>query len=392
MNKNDRTQWNLNTKLNHPSRVGPSPDNPPLLNPIYQSVKYVVAPDKAFGDQFIYSRISNPTVRQLELSLAEIQKKEDCLVFASGIAAVTGTFLGLLSAGDHMISFRELYKPSRMFIKNILPRFGVETTLLSLGRLDQLEAAIIPGKTKLIHFESPTNPNLEIADIEKIVSIAHKNGVLVSMDGTFAGLHQHTDAGVDLMIQSLTKYGNGHGDVLAGSVAGKKDVINKIRSMGIYIGATLDPQAAALIERGLKTYMLRYERHCKNAQKVAEFLSTHPKIEKVFYPGLKNHPGHELASKQMKDMGGIVSFILKDKSVTSEAFAHKLKLIQYAVSLGATESIIAPTHFFFGDDLSAEEKAEMGISEYSLRLSVGLEDAEDVITDLEVALGMGGHS
>lgn len=387
MNKNERAHWNLNTKLNHPEHINTAVDNPPLLNPIYQSVKFVVSPNASFGDQFIYSRISNPTVRQLELSLAEVQKKEDCQVFASGIAAVTGTFLGLLSAGDHMISFRELYKPSRLFIKNTLPRFGVDSTLLSLGKLGELESAIIPGKTKLIHFESPTNPNLEIADIERIVSIAHKHGVLVSMDGTFAGLHQHTQFDVDLMIQSLTKYGNGHGDVLAGSVAGKKDVIAKIRSMAVYIGATMDPHAAALVERGLKTYMLRYERHCKNAQKVAEFLSTHPKIEKVFYPGLKNHPGHELAVKQMKDMGGIVSFILKGTSVTAEAFAHKLKLIQYAVSLGATESIIAPTHFFFGDDLNADEKEAMGISEYSLRLSVGLEDAEDVIADLREALG-----
>jgi cystathionine beta-lyase/cystathionine gamma-synthase len=151
-------------------------------------------------------------------------------------------------------------------------------------------------------------------------------------------------------------------------------------------GMSLDPHAAFLVERGLKTYMLRFERHTKNAQLVAEFLNTHPKVKKVFYPGLTNHAGHDLAKKQMKDMGGMVSFVLDDKGQNADQFSHKLKLIQFAVSLGATESIICPTHLFFGDDLSAEDKEEMGINPYSLRLSVGLEDAEDLIEDLKTAL------
>lgn len=383
-NNDNRKNWSLFTRVNHPARYLPADTNPPLLTPIYQSVKFVVNPDLPYQDQFIYSRISNPTIRQLEMTLADIQQKEDCLVYASGIAAISATMLSLLKTGDHVITFRELYRPARMLIRDLLPNFGIESSVLKLSELDKLEAAIIPGKTKLIHFESPTNPNLEIANIEEIIRIARKQNVIVSMDGTFAGLHQHTQFDIDLMINSLTKFANGHGDVLAGSVAGNRHLIQKIRYMSITLGATLDPHAAFLVERGLKTYLLRVERHAKNAEKVAQFLVTHPKVEKVFYPGLETHPNHALAKKQMSDMGAVVSFVLKEEK--AEEFCKKLQLIQMAVSLGATESIICPTHFFFGDDLNAEEKAQMGISHRSLRLSVGLEDPHDIIGDLRAAL------
>lgn len=379
--------WKINTRLNHPQRVTPAASNLPLLAPIYQSVKFVVSEELAYGNQFIYSRISNPTLRQLEISLADIQNKEDCIVFGSGIAAISGPLLGLLKSGDHMITFRELYKPGRVFIRDMLPKFGIESSILKITELDALEKAIIPGKTKLIHFESPTNPNLDLADIERIIKIARKHNLLVSMDGTFAGIHQHTEFDIDLMIHSLTKYGNGHGDVLAGSVAGSKTLIAQIRKMTIMLGATLDPQGANLVERGLKTYMLRYERHAKNAMSVAGFLNSHPKIKKVYFPGLGSHRGHDLAKKQMREMGAVVSFVLDESAgLNADQFAHKLKLIQFSVSLGSTESIICPTQLFFGDDLSAADKAEMGIGPNSLRLSVGLEDADDIIDDLKSLL------
>ena len=387
MKQENRKNWKLSTRLNHPKRVIPSETNPPLLAPIYQSVKFVVSQELSVGNQFIYSRVSNPSIRQLELALAEFQNKEECIVFASGIAAISGMLLGLLKSGDHIITFRELYKPGRIFIRDILPRFGIESTILKLSHLEELENAIQPGKTKLIHFESPTNPNLDVADIERILSIAKKYQVLVSMDGTFAGLHQHGEYDIDLMVQSLTKFGNGHGDVLAGSLAGKKNLMDKIRQMTISLGATLDPHASFLVERGLKTYLLRIERHAQNAAKVAAFLNDHPHIKRVFYPGLSSHPGHDLAQKQMTDMGAMVSFILDPAlGLTADQFAHRLKLIQFAVSLGATESIICPTHFFFGDDLTPHDKEEMGIGPYSLRFSVGLEDIEDIIEDLKQAL------
>ena len=387
MKNDNRKNWKLNTRLNHPIRVTPTKENPPLLAPIYQSVKFVVADETNYGDQYIYTRVSNPSLRQLEMLLADLQNKEECIVLSSGIASITGALLALLKTGDHIITFRELYKPARIFIRDMLPKFGIESSILKLTQLDELEQIIQPGKTKLIHFESPTNPNLDIADIDRIIKIARKHNILVSMDGTFAGLHQHTEFDVDLMFHSLTKFGNGHGDVLAGSIAGTKTLIQQIRQMTIMLGATLDPHASFLVERGLKTYLLRFERHTKNAGKVAGYLNQHPKIKKVFYPGLPEHKGHELACKQMKDMGAVVSFILDTSGQNADQFAHKLKLIQFAVSLGATESIICPTHLFFGDDLNPADKEVMGINTHSLRLSVGLEDAEDLIDDLKQALG-----
>lgn len=387
MNEQNRRNWKTSTKLNHPQSVSLGPGNRPILSPIFQSAKFVVSEKVSLGSQFIYTRISNPTLKQLEIGLAEIQKKDDCIVLSSGIAAITGTILGLLKSGDHMISFREIYKPARSFIRDTLLRFGIESTLLKVTQLNSLEEAIIPGKTKLIHFESPTNPHLDIADIEKIISIARKHNILVSMDGTFGGLHQHAEFDIDVMIQSLTKFGNGHGDVIAGSIAARSDLIHEIRQMTINLGATLDPHAAFMIERGLKTYLLRYERQTKNAGMIAEFLEQHPKVEKVYYPGLARHPQGDLARKQMKDMGAMLAFTLKvDAFESAETFCYRLKLIQFAVSLGSTETLICPTLTFFGEDLSEDDKREMGMSRHSLRLSVGLEDPEDIINDLQSAL------
>lgn len=383
----DRRHWDINTRLNHPVEVEIHEGNKPLLQPIYNSAKFTPSENYPYWDQFIYSRISNPTTRQLELTLAEIQGKEDCIVMSSGIAALTGTFLSVLSAGDHIVTFRELYKPARMYIREFLPKFNISNTVLSLSNLNELAGAITPT-TKLIHFESPSNPNLDIADIEYILKVAREKGVLVSMDGTFAGLHQHTQFDIDIMIHSLTKFANGHGDVIAGSIAGKKDVIKKIREMGHYLGAALDPQASYLIERGLKTYMLRYERQTRTAGELADFLSNHPKVKMVRYPGLKTHKGHELAKKQMRDMGAVVAFEI-DPSVAASAdkFCHKLKLIQLAASLGSSESIICPTQTFFGADLDAHDKSQIGINTHTLRLSVGLEDSKDLMADLAAALG-----
>lgn len=383
----ERNNWGASTKLNHPVEISLPEGNKPLLQPIYHSAKFTPGENIPYWDQFIYGRISNPTTRQLELTLAELQKKEDCIVLSSGIGAISTMFLSLLQNGDHMITFRELYKPGRVFIKDILPRYGISSSILSLNSLHELESAITKN-TKLIHFESPTNPHLQMADIDGIIKIARKHNLIITMDGTFAGLHQHTQFDIDVMLQSLTKFGNGHGDVIAGSLAGKKEMIKKIREVSTYIGAHLDPQAAYLIERGLKTYFLRYEKQSQTAFKVAGYLESHPKVKWVHYPSLNSFPGIELARKQMKDMGAVIAFEI-DQSVAESAdkFCHKLELIQLAASLGATETIICPTQTFFGQDLNESEKSSMKISQYSLRMSVGLEDADDLITDLKKALG-----
>lgn len=388
MKENKRDNWNINTRLNHPAQIELHQGNRPLIPPIYNSAKFTPTEGIPYWDQYIYSRISNPTVRQLELSLADIQKQEDCIVFSSGIAALSTTFLLLLKSGDHMITFRELYKPARVFIRDYLKRFNISSSVMSLGDLANLEEIITPS-TRLIHFESPTNPNLEIADIDLLIKLARKHNLLISMDGTFAGLHQHHQYGIDIMIQSLTKFANGHGDVIAGAISGKKEIIQNIRDMSVYLGASIDPQAAYLISRGLKTYQLRYDRQCATALKIAEYLSEQKAVKRVLYPGLASHPQHELARKQMKDMGAVVSFELNsDSKLTAEKFCHRLQLIQLAASLGSTESIICPTNIIFGQDLSEKDKTEMGINNYSLRLSVGLEDFDDLVMDLKTVLDL----
>ncbi len=373
------------TKLNHAPEVTIPAGNIPILSPIYQTAKFSPGEGLPVTSQFLYTRVSNPTLRELELTLAELQKTDDCIVVGSGMAAITGAILGLMKAGDHMISFRESYRPGRIFIRSTLKRFGMSSSVLSLFRLNEIEKEIRP-ETRIIYFESPTNPHLDIADIKRIVEIARKHKILVMMDATFGGPHQHTDFGVDIFIQSLTKYANGHGDVIAGSIAGGKSNIHEIRQMTINLGATLDPHAAYLIQRGLRTYHLRYERAATSAQTIAEFLEKHPRIKKVYYPGLKSHPAHELARRQMSSMGGILAFEIVPEAGDALSFCHRLSLLQFTASVGSTESLICPTAMFFGDDLSEKEAQSMGINSRSLRLSVGLEHPDDIIADLERAL------
>jgi cystathionine beta-lyase/cystathionine gamma-synthase len=383
-----RKSWAINTCLNHPEHVKILQGNRPLIQPIYNSAKFTTTSEHPFSEQFIYGRVGNPTTRQLESAISEIQGREDTIIVSSGIAAISQTFLGLLNCGEHMISFRQIYKPARMFIRNHLGRFGIKNTIMSLSHLDQLESKITP-ETKLIHFESPTNPHLEVADIEAIIKIARKHGVHVSMDGTFGGLHQHKEFDIDVIIQSLTKFGNGHGDIIAGAISGRKELISKIRETSHYFGAHLDPQAAYLIMRGLKTYMIRYKHQCQTAEELARYLSHHPKIKKVMYPGLESHKGHSLARKQMTDMGAIMAFEI-DPGVaeSAEVFCHKLNLIQLAASVGSTESIICPTLQFFGLDLSTDEREELGINPFTVRLSVGLEDLKDLKEDFDSVLSV----
>jgi cystathionine beta-lyase/cystathionine gamma-synthase len=382
----DRDKLHESTRANHPPEVKIPAGNRPILSPIYQTAKFSPGEGVPVQSQFFYTRVSNPTLRELELSLSELQKTEDCIVVGSGMAAITGAILGLMKSGDHMIAFRESYRPGRIFIRSTLKRFGMSSTVLSLSDLETLEGSLTPT-TRMIYFESPTNPHLDIADIKKIVSFARKKKILVVMDATFGGPHQHRDLGVDIFIQSLTKYVNGHGDVIAGSISGAREIIHEIRQMTINLGATLDPHAAFLIQRGLKTYHLRYERAAASAQAVAEFLEKHPRIKKVYYPGLKSHPAHELAKSQMSSMGGILAFEIDSGVGDALAFCHRVKLLQFTASVGSSESLICPTLMFFGDDLSQDEAKALGINAHSVRLSIGLEHPDDIMSDLKTALG-----
>jgi cystathionine beta-lyase/cystathionine gamma-synthase len=365
------------TTVLHPKSVELPPGNMPVVKPIYQSVKFHVSPDVPMSEQFVYSRISNPGLRRLEIMLADLQKKEDCLVLGSGLSAVSGTLLGLLQAGDHMISAVEIYKPARLIIRDILPRYGITSTLISLKDLSVLKEQIIPGKTKLLYFESPSNPHCQLSDIDGLIKFCEENKILLVMDGTFGGLHQHTNSGIDVMIQSLTKYANGHGDVTAGSIATSKILLQKIRQITNFLGAALDPHAGFLIERGLKTYFMRYERHTKNAMEVAQYLRTHEKIKRVFYPE------GPLAQKQMPQSGGVLSFELDPSAGTALEFCHRCELFQFTASLGSPETLVSPTLNFFGDDLSEDLQREMGINQFTVRLAVGLEHPEDIKAELD---------
>jgi cystathionine beta-lyase/cystathionine gamma-synthase len=368
----------ISTLLNHPPRVELKSGNLAIVAPIYQTAKFVLSQDMPYSDQFVYSRVSNPTLTELEMTLALLQGEEESVVFASGLAAITNSLLALLKTGDHLLFFREIYRPTRVFINQTLKNFGIESSMIPLEDFEQLENNVKPGKTKVLYFESPTNPNLKVADISKLRAFCDQHKILLVMDNTFAGPHQHHGFGVDLFIHSLTKFVNGHGDVIAGAAIGKSSLIKKIRPMAVTLGATLDPHAAFLVQRGLRTYELRYSRQTKTASELAAWFKTHKMVKKVYYPE------GELAQKQMKDMGAMVSLELDPIcGFTAQEFCHRLKLIQFAVSLGSAETLINPSLIFFGDDLATEDREQMGINPYSLRISVGLENIEDIKADFD---------
>ncbi|MFL6575382.1 MAG: trans-sulfuration enzyme family protein, partial [Povalibacter sp.] len=263
------------TRVNHPPSVKLPEDNRPLVAPIYQSVKFTFddveesqRQSRGERDGYQYSRVSNPTLQQLQLTLAELQGRDACLLTASGVAAVTQTLMALCRQGDHVVLFAESYQPSRHAVRKLLARFGVKHTILSIEQPQMLEQTLAATPTRLVLFESPTNPVLKIADIELITAAARKHGSLTVLDNTFAGFHNHGQFDIDVFVHSLTKYAAGHGDVMGGAVIARQELIDSMKGDFIVQGATLDPHAAFLTQRGLKTYFLRYERQCSNAAAV----------------------------------------------------------------------------------------------------------------------------
>jgi cystathionine beta-lyase/cystathionine gamma-synthase len=381
------------TRVNHPPAVEVPPDNHPVVAPIHQSVKFefesVDETLKALRGErpgFFYSRSSNPTTRQLELTLAGLQGREDCLVCASGVGVVAQTLLSLTRAEDHVLCFIESYGPTRQLIRRVLAKYGVAHSLLSIEDLPGIAALLAARPTRLIVFESPTNPVNRIADIAAITRLARTHGALTLMDNTFAGVHQHGRYDVDLYLHSLTKYVSGHGDVLGGAVIGETRLIRLLRPDFTVLGGTLDPHAAFLIQRGLKTYFLRYRAQSAAALRIAEFLSTHPAVERVRYPGLPGDPQHALARAQMSDFGAVVCFDLAGGAEAGKRFAEALQLFAIAASLGATESLVMPPQLLGSRDLSEEQQRLAGIGPGTVRLSIGLEALEDLIADLTQAL------
>lgn len=381
------------TRVNHPPRVELPPDNHPLVGPIYQSVKFefdsIEEALRALTGKrpgFFYSRSANPTLRQLELLLAELQGRDDCMVCASGVNAVAQTLMSLTRAGDHVLCFIETYAPTRQIIRRLLERFGVRHTMLSIEDLDGVERVLSSTPTRLVHFESPTNPVLKIADIVRITALAQRYGALTVLDNTFAGFHQHGEFPVDVFVHSLTKFAAGTGDVMGGAVIARRELIEAMRPDWGLFGATLDPHAAFSLLQGLRTYFVRYRNQSASAMALAKMLREHPEIERLRYPGLDDHPQAALARAQMRDFGVVITFEMRRGPEAGRRFAEALRLFATAASLGSTESLVLPPQMIRPRDLSDEQLAQSGIRPGTVRLSIGLEDLDDLWADLLQAL------
>jgi cystathionine beta-lyase/cystathionine gamma-synthase len=382
-----------NTRVNHPPAVPMPADNRPLVAPIYQSVKFSFDDTdetlrylRGERDGFFYSRSANPTLKQLQLLLAQLQGRDDCLLTGSGVATISASLLSLCKQGDHILAFVESYGPTRYIVQHLLAKFGVTHTLLSIEDLAGIERVLRDMPTRLVVFESPTNPVTKIADIEHLTAHARRAGALTVLDNTFAGFHNHGAYDIDVFLHSLTKYASGHGDVMGGAIIARNELIAGMRKDIGSIGPTLDPHAAFLIQRGMRTYFLRYERQCSNALAASLFLKGHPRVKAVHYPGLDSHPQHQLARRQMRDFGTVVSFELDGGFEQGARFAEALELFSISASVGSAESLVMPPQLLAGSEFTPAQRAASLITRGTVRLSIGLEDAADLVQDLEQAL------
>jgi cystathionine beta-lyase/cystathionine gamma-synthase len=382
-----------NTLVNHPPLVEVAPDNRPLVAPIYQSVKFsfdstaeTLRYQHGEREGYFYSRTSNPTLQQLGELLSQLQGRDGFLLTGSGVATIAASLLALCKAGDHILAFVESYGPTRYIVQHLLAKFGVTHTLLSIEDLAGIERVVKEQPTRLVIFESPTNPVTKIADIEHLTAHARQAGVLTVMDNTFAGFHNHGAYDVDVFLHSLTKYASGHGDVMGGAIIARRALIDEMRRDIGPMGAALDPHAAYLLQRGMRTYFLRYERQCANALAVSEFLLRDPRVKRVHYPGLESHPQHALAARQMKDFGAVVSIELQGGLREGGRFAESLKFFSIAASVGSTESLVMPPQLLGSRDYTAAQRAVSLVGPGTVRLSIGLEDVSDLTEDLRQAL------
>ena len=368
-----------------------------LAMPIYQTSTFIFDSAEQGGRRFaleeagyIYTRLGNPTTTTLENKIAALEEGEAGIAMSSGMGAISSTLWTVLKAGDHVVTDKTLYGCTFALMNHGLTRFGVEVTFVDTSNLEEVKNAM-KENTRVVYLETPANPNLKIVDLEGVCKVAHTNpNTLVIVDNTFATpyMQKPLKLGVDIVVHSATKYLNGHGDVIAGLVVTKQELADQIRFVGLkdMTGAVLGPQEAYYIIRGLKTFEIRMERHCKNARTIVDFLNKHPKVEKVYYPGLETHPGYEIAKKQMKDFGAMISFELKGGFEAGKTLLNNLKLCSLAVSLGDTETLIQHPASMTHSPYTKEEREAAGITDGLVRLSVGLENVEDIIADLEYGL------
>lgn len=387
---------NIETQAIHAGRINDEQFGS-LATPLYQTSTFIFD-DAAQGasrfagesEGYIYSRLGNPTTRQLENRVAAMEGMEDAAATATGMGAISGALLANLQAGDHLISSKAVYGCSYALMSHMLTKFGIEVTFVDMTEPKNIEN-VIQKNTKIIFLETPINPNLVVLDLKEISAIAKKHQLISIVDNTFLTpvLQQPAQFGIDIVVHSATKYLNGHGDVVAGIICGSKEMIGEIKMTALKdIGATMSPHDAWLILRGIKTLPIRMERHCNNAQRVAEYLEEHPKIDRVYYPGLTSHEGHKFIGTQMKAAGGVIAFEIKGDLKDGENFINNTSLFSIAVSLGDAESLIQHPASMTHSPYSQEERLAAGISDSLIRVSIGLENVEDIIADLDKALSV----
>jgi methionine-gamma-lyase len=373
----------------------PCPATGALDTPIYQSTTFVSADSDqmaaVYGEErfgYMYTRYGNPTIRALEEKLAALEGGEAALAAASGMAAISSAILGYIKTGDHVVAGRSLYGAAYNFLDKKLPRMGASTTFVPSSCVQDFEKAIQPN-TRLIYFETPSNPVLDVVDIAALARLGHSRGIPTVIDNTFASpaLQQPLKLGVTVAVHSMTKYLCGHGDAMGGAIVGPKAYISDLLHEYLRdFGGVISPFNAWLILRGAHTLHVRMPVHCANAQKVAEFLAQHPKVERVNYPGLPRHPGHELAKKQMKAFGAMISFEVKGGYESGKKVMDGVKIFSRAASLGDTRSLIVHSASTSHRAVPREQRLAIGVTDGLVRLSVGIEAAEDLIADLDQAL------
>ncbi len=339
-------------------------------------------------DREEYGRYGNPTTNAVERKLAALDGGDAAVLYASGMNAITSVLLSMLSSGTHIVMTNDCYRRTRQFCQTILKRMGIETTVVPMGDYQAMEDAIIPKQTRIIISESPTNPYLRIADLERFADIGRRHKVVTMIDSTFATpINQRPlEWGIDLVVHSATKYLGGHNDLLAGVVVGRGERMQALRDARGILGGVVDPQAAFLVDRGLKTLGVRMGQHNANALAVARYLESHPAIEQVWYPGLPSHPDHAIATEQMSAFGGVITFCVKGDLRSTADFIDRLQIPYIAPSLGGTESLIEQPAIVSYWDKSSEERAALGISDNLVRFAVGIEDTDDLLADLEQGL------
>jgi len=369
--------------------------NGPVTPPIYQTSTFEVTDNEeqvrvTTTDRY-YTRWGNPTYTLAEQTVAAIEGVEAARTFASGMGAITTTVLALLKAGDHIVAQRDIYGGVTKFFSEWLPRLGIETTFVDTTHYEQHARAIRPN-TRMLYVESPTNPSLRVIDMKKTAALAKEHHLLSMIDGTFGTpINQHpAEYGFDLVMHSGTKYLSGHADLTCGVVGGRRDLIDQIHETRTTLGNCMDPHAAWLLIRGMKTLAVRVARQNDNAQRVAEFLQGHAQVRRVHYPWLQSHPQYTIAREQMSGGGGMVTFEVEGTGEDARRVSEAMRLFTLATSLGGVESLVSIPVLTSHAMISAEQRAEMGVNERMVRLSVGIESVEDLIADLEQALEVVG--